>query len=91
MFYVLKKIIGKVRRKDFIKGQITTKESNKTEKLRIIKERKYLPNKNFKHLKTNLDLFYDNLKILHLKACFGISHYLTTRCIQFSHLLISLF
>ena len=39
----------------------------------IISEQKYLSNENFKQLKNNLDLFYDDLKTLRLKGCFGNS------------------
>ena len=66
-------LLAKLRKKDFIKGQIDTKEFNKAEKLWIISEQKYLSNENFKQLKNNLDLFYDDLKILRLKGRFGNS------------------
>ena len=63
-------ILAKFRKKDFVKGQITTKEFNEAEQLWIISEQKYLSNENFKQLKNNLDLLYDDLKILRLKGCF---------------------
>ena len=66
-------LLAKLRKNDFIKGQITTKEFNEAEKLWIISEQKYLSNENFKQLNNNLDLFYDNLKILRLKGRFGNS------------------
>ena len=71
-------LLAKFRKKDFIKGQITTKEFNEAEKLWIISEQKYLSNENFKQLKNNLDLLYDDLKILRLKGCLEILHYFTT-------------
>ena len=66
-------LLAKLRKKDFIKGQIDTKEFNKAEKQLIIREQKYLSNENFKQLKNDLDLFYDDLKILRLKGGFGSS------------------
>ena len=47
--------------------KITTKEFDETEKHRVISEQKYLSDENFRQLKNNLDLFYDDLKILRLK------------------------
>ena len=66
-------LLAKLKKKDFIKGQIDIKGFNKAEKLWIISEQKYLSNENFKQLKNNLDLFYDDLKILRLKRRFGNS------------------
>ena len=53
--------------------KITTKEFDETEKHRVISEQKYLSDENFRQLKNNLDLFYDDLKILRLKGRFGNS------------------
>ena len=50
--------------------EITTKEFDETEKHRVISEQKYLSDENFRQLKNNLDLFYDDLKILRLKGRF---------------------
>ena len=66
-------LLAKLRKKDFMKGQIDTKEFNEAEKLWKISEQKYLSNGNFKQLKNNLNLFYDDLKILPLKGRFGNS------------------
>ena len=66
-------LLAKLRKKDFLKGQITTKKFNDAKKLWIISEQKYLSIENFKQLINNLDLFYDDLKILRLKGRFGSS------------------
>ena len=39
-------LLAKLKKNDFIKGQITTKEFNEAEKLWIICEEKYLSNEN---------------------------------------------
>ena len=66
-------LLAKLRKKDFIKGQITTKKFNEAGKLWIISEQKYLSNEYFKQLKNSLDFFYDDLKILRLVGSFGNS------------------